>query len=193
MRSTLEKIAQRAANPTDRKALVHLADDSTGHKVTISQDNHSLRQAADILQQTVKQITQGIRIIDRWPSVTNRLSQAVRATKKSGKKALQSGDPGQFHEWRKKAKRLLYLLQLTQEHPGKRMLRSIRQVDELQETLGSYHDCLMVQERLKKNPPPHCSSGFLKISWQLLEKRKGRLQTEIIKIAGIFCGHNRFK
>jgi CHAD domain-containing protein len=121
-----------------------------------------LGQVAAIILQTIKEIIAHVKVHSQWPATSDRMTQAFHATKKAGERALKRDDPGQFHVWRKRAKRLLYLLQLTQTAPCKRTARLLARVDELQE---------------KATPL------LVRHSVNLLEKRKRHLREDVRKIA----------
>ena len=119
----------------------------------------------------------------QWPVTSDRMTQAFHSTKKAGKRALKHDDPAQFHVWRKRAKRLLYLLQLTQTAPCKPPVRLLERVDVLQEKLGDYHDSVVVQDHLQKKAPDKATSQLVRHSVNLLEKRKRHLREDVRKIA----------
>ena len=118
-----------------------------------------------------------------WPSPSERLGKAFRATRQAGKKARRTGKDADFHEWRKKAKRLLYQLELTQAGTGRRRARALKRVGTLQDNLGADHDGVMVegQLRLKRRMLPLPSSARRVL--RLLAKRKARLRKKACKIA----------
>jgi len=102
---------------------------------------------------------------------------------KSGKKALTGDDATQFHNWRKKATRLLDQLQLTQAVPDKHMARTIKGVYKLQEKLGEYHDCVIAQDRLQKSLPIEVPPRVVRRAVDLLEMKKHHLRKKVRRIA----------
>jgi len=182
MQSILMKLAQKTENSAYRKALAQIAKAEDSQQASKKKSGQSLRQAVGILLATIKHFEQRAKTKSKWPSCTERIAQAFLAVKESGKKALKSDDASQFHNWRKKAKRLLYQLQLTQAIPGKHMTRTIEQVDKLQEELGDYHDCVIAQDRLHNGLDVEVSSLVVKRTVKLLELRKDRLRKRARKI-----------
>ena len=183
MRSILKWLSGKPSNSAYRKGLTWIAKALDSKQAIIEKPDQSLRQAVAILLTTIKQIERRARIKSKWPSTSDRLAQAFRATEKAGRKALHSEDPAQFHDWRKKAQRLLDQLQLTQAVPGKRMTQTIKRVYKLQEKLGDYHDCVIAQNRLQKNLPDEVPPPIVRRIVDLLEMRKHRLRKKARKIA----------
>jgi CHAD domain-containing protein len=156
---------------------------SASQQASTENPDQSLRQAMAILLATIRQFERRAKSKSKWPSCSDRLARAFLAVQKAGKEALNSDDAAQFHDWRKKAKRLLFQLQLTQAVPGQRMARTIKRVDKLQEKLGDYHDCVIAQDRLRKNPPFEVPPRVVRRTMDLLEIRKHHLRNEARQIA----------
>jgi CHAD domain-containing protein len=183
VQTIVEKLLRTTANAADRMALVRMADAQKSRQAITAKPDQSLRQAVAILLATIKQLREMAEIKFRWPTASDRLAVAFLASEKAGEKALRGRKPAQFHDWRKKAKRLLYELQLTQAEPGKRMMRIINGVDKLQEKLGEYHDSVMAQDRLREVLPDQRPPRFVRHSVKLLEKGRRRLRKEVRKIS----------
>ena len=189
MRSILEKLSRKASKSSDRAMLIRIAQTQDGAQASAGKPDRSLQKAIAILLATIKQLALISKGKLRWPSSSERLTQAFLDTANSGKKALHSGDPARFHKWRKKAKRLLYQLQLTQAVPDNHTTRTISRVDKLQEKLGDYHDSSIAEGRIQKNLRGEISPRLVRHSVKLLEKRMHHLRTEVQKIAR----HIKFK
>ena len=183
MRSVLEELSHQTSNSTYRKTLFRIAHAQDSRQDITVKSGQSLQQAAAILLMTIQQLKEQAKSHSRWPSVADRLDRAFLATKKAGGKALHAKDPARFHDWRKKAKRLFYQLQLTQAVPGKRMRHTISRVDKLQEMLGDYHDSVIVEDRLRKHLADKITPLLLRKTVNLLKKRKNRLRKKVRKIA----------
>jgi CHAD domain-containing protein len=183
MRSILKRLSQNAVHSAYRKALARIVNTRNCWQAKNGDPGQSLREAAGILLTTVEQIKRAAKTNSRWPSCSHRFAQAFTAVHKSGKEALKSGDSTQFHDWRKKAKRLLFQLQLTQAVPGNRLSRAIQQVNQLQAELGDYHDCVIVQDCLQKGHPIEVPPPVMKHTVDLLELRKSHLRKEVRQIA----------
>jgi CHAD domain-containing protein len=182
-RSILQMLSRKTPNLPYRKALIRLSRNSNGTAIIPGETIQTLGQVAAIILQTIKEIIAHVKVHSQWPATSDRMTQAFHATKKAGERALKRDDPGQFHVWRKRAKRLLYLLQLTQTAPCKRTARLLARVDELQEKLGDYHDSVVVQDHLQKKTPDKSTPLLVRHSVNLLEKRKRHLREDVRKIA----------
>ena len=182
-RSILQMLSRKTSNRTYRKKLIEISNESTDTPATYAKTVQALLQAAAILLETIKTLERHLEKHSHWPTAAKRVSQAFVATKKAGKRALKSHGPAQFHEWRKKTKRLLYLLQLTQIFLDTRTSRLIAKVDEIQAKLGDYHDSVVVQDHFQKNPPDGATPLLIIHSLKLLETRKHHLREEVQTIA----------
>ncbi len=182
-RSILQMLSRKTHNLPYRKTLIRLSRNSTGTAIIHGKTVQTLRHVAAILHETIKEMEAHVKSHSQWPVTSYRMTQAFHATKKVGERALKHDDPGQFHVWRKRAKRLLYLLQLTQTAPCKRTARLLERVDELQEKLGDYHDSVVVQDHLQKEAPDKATPQLVRHSVNLLEKRKRHLREDVREIA----------
>jgi CHAD domain-containing protein len=183
MRSILARLAQKSDNSAYRRALARIANAEDSQQASTENPHQSLRQARAILLATIRQFERRAKIKSKWPSCSDRLARAFLAAQKAGKEALNSDDAAQFHDWRKKAKRLLFQLQLTQAVPGRHTARTIKRVDKLQEKLGDYHDCVIAQDRLQKSLPVEVPPRVVRRTVDLLEMRKHQLRKEVRQIA----------
>jgi CHAD domain-containing protein len=184
MQVTLEQLARKASKARDRAALAQILRSLVRNSAAGEAPEKALRQtlqkAMGILRQSVDEIQRGAAGRAAWPSPSERLAEAFRATRQAGKKARRTGKDADFHEWRKKAKRLLYQLELTQAGPGRRMARAMKRVGKLQDKLGAHHDGVVVEDRLRRLlPVPSSARRVLR----LLEKRKARLHRKACEIA----------
>jgi CHAD domain-containing protein len=183
MRSILARLAQKSDNSAYRRALARIANAEDSQQASTENPPQSLRQARAILLATIRQFERRAKIKSKWPSCSDRLAQAFLAVQRAGKEALNGDDAAQFHNWRKKAKRLLFQLQLTQAVPGRHTARTIKRVDKLQEKLGDYHDCVIAQDRLQKSLPVEVPPRVVRRTVDLLEMRKHQLRKEVRQIA----------
>ena len=184
MQATLKKLAEKGARPRDRKALARLArtvaaPPSAGQSAG-KEGLSALPEAMNLLIGTIAEIEKGMAAERAWPSPAKRLERVFHATEQAGKKALRSGKALHFHEWRKKAKRLLYEFELTHAKPDRRTARTMKEVDRLQDTLGAYHDCVVAQYRLRREPLSRAAARRISA---LLKKRKARLRKRAQKTA----------
>jgi CHAD domain-containing protein len=140
-----------------------------------------LKKAMGILDRSISEIQHHAKRRDDWPSADKRVKKAFRAMHKAEKKARETGGDADVHEWRKKTKRLLYVLELTTPEPGRHMKRTIKGVAELQDHLGSTHDCAVAEAHLRKLVPAH--AALARSVLPLLAKRKAKLGEKSAKIA----------
>lgn len=183
MLSTLKKLSHDIPRHKDRKILTQIPLIQVPQQATDQKPEQSLRHAIKILLETLEQVAESVKTCSQWPSPSDRLAKAFHAEKKAGKKVLYGGEALQFHTWRKKAKRLLYQLQLTYPTPDRHEARAVKRVDKLQSKLGDYHDCVVAQDHLLKKPPHQMSKALVNRSLKLLEKRKKHLQKKTRKLA----------
>jgi len=185
MQATLEELASQAPpDSRDRAALEEvfqkLVRDSTAGGATKKKLRQMLQKAMRILRQSVNDIQRSAARRATWPSPCERVKKAFHEMCHAGKQARRTGRDADFHEWRKKAKRLLYQLELTQPEPGRRMARVMERVAKLQDTLGADHDGVVVEDCLRSQIPLSPSARRV---LRLLKKRKARLRKKACKIA----------
>lgn len=160
-------------------ALAGLAEAPRGH----SESERKGREAVKTLLATARYLQRKLAQASRWPDSAMRLAKATAAMSRAGRKALRKRSLEHWHEWRKKAKRLLYLLELTEMAPGRRMRRTIRRVEKLQAGLGEYHDYTLAQRRLQTDRPGELSPRLVRRSVRLLQTRRVRLRKKVRKLA----------
>ncbi len=182
-RAILQMLSRKTSNLAYRKKLIQLSNESTDTTATHAKTVQALLQAVAILLKTIKTLKLHLKKHSHWPTASKRVSQAFLATNEARKRALKSHNPAKFHDWRKKAKRLLYLLQLTQVASETHISRLIARVDEIQAKLGDYHDSVVVQEHFRMNPPEGATPLLIRHSLKLLETRKQHLRSAVQKIA----------
>jgi CHAD domain-containing protein len=181
--ATLEELARNASSARDRAALAHLFRSLVRNRATGEAPRETLKKAVGILCQSVDAIKRSAAGRPAWPSPSKRLAKAFRATRRAGKKARRTGEDADFHGWRKKAKTLLYQLELTQAKPGRRMARTMKRVAKLQDTLGAYHDCVVVEDQLRDTQRALPLPSAARRAAGMLEKRKAHLRERACRIA----------
>lgn len=156
-------------------------------KATTDKDDRQEREFE--VQEALKIVLKQIECLEmsshaeaNWPLLDKRVDRAIRCARKAGKWAIKNRASGDFHLWRKRAKRLLYQLQLI-SNPRPRVLRFSKHVDKLQEKLGDYHDVVMAQEHLQGNEATATPPKAVEASLHALKKRKQHLRRRIQDIA----------
>jgi len=177
----LEKVASTARKRAALKQTYRQLGGTAGEEKTTEQAlRESLKKAMGIVCRCVLVLKENVARSDCWPSPQERVAKASKAQFKAEKKARRTGDDNAFHEWRKKAKRLFYQLELTQSELGGKLAPVMKRVEELQDKLGEYHDDVMVEARLRKaGPPPSTAKSVLKS----LDQQKAQLRKKARKIA----------
>jgi CHAD domain-containing protein len=148
-----------------------------GVAASASSGDDVLRHAVGLFLKTVVEVQSGMRTSTDWPDPEKRLTEASLAMKRAGKRALRDGGDTCFHDWRKKVKRLLYLLEFMPFAVGMHTKRRLKRVGQLQHVLGEYHDCAVTQVRLRKE-----SVRTVRWAVQLLNKKKKQLRKKAKKL-----------
>ena len=184
MLATLEKLAQKAEKPRDLTAVTQILRSMARESADATPQRSSLRQtlakSMELVCCLTGELKKSVEARAKWPAPADRLKRAFRATHQAGKRAQRTKDDADYHEWRKKAKRLLYQLELTQteSEPGKAEL--VKQVENLQAVLGDDHDVVVASDYFRKAAHP---SSAVKRVLQLLKKRQGHLRKQAGKTA----------
>jgi CHAD domain-containing protein len=200
-RAQLRKAAQLLAGQRDLKAAQATFEkmmeevDSARGRAAVETTSQALRErngahpepwrqtvekAVKVFCAEVDDFAQAVEHSAKWPSATKRTEKAFRAMRKKGKKARRTLSDADFHAWRKKTKRLLYLLELRDTDPSGREKRLIERVDELQSTLGDDHDCVVAAKQVPATP--HRRDAARRVT-RLLVERKRRLRKKSRKLA----------
>jgi CHAD domain-containing protein len=137
-------------------------------------------QAVKMLCAELDDFAQAVERSAKWPSATKRTEKAFRSMRKTGRKARRTRDNADFHAWRKKAKRLLYLLELRDGSAGQRGKRLLERVNELQSTLGDDHDCVVTAGQIPVQPDAKEAARAVA---KLLGERQRRLRKKSRKLA----------
>jgi len=108
------------------------------------------------------------------------LERLYRKAGKIGRKALESGEAGMFHRWRKWTKHLHYSLEALADLPVGNHYRE--RLKSLGSDLGDYHDLVMLEAFLKDNLPlQEPSSGLVKKLLKIIDKRKHKARKQFSK------------
>jgi len=153
-------LTKAAAPQTDEKhlqALSHVSRAFALQTATAQESTPKVQPLDEVADSIIQSISQLVKIAkenaDKWPHSAHRIKKAFNQTRKAMKKSLRRKDVRFVHEWRKKAKRLFYLLQLTARLPHANKPDCLNEVDELQETLGNFQDTVVAENHLRKSPP----------------------------------------
>lgn len=143
--ATLEQIGEEVT-PRDRAAVEEALQQLKKKPVPLAEEKQALNKAMRLLTRLAGSIKATKDVA--WPSVTDRVAKAFRAERKAAKKAHKTKEDIAVHEWRKKAKRLFYELELSNGNVAEDGKRALKQADELQERLGQHQDCVVVEKSL---------------------------------------------
>jgi len=138
----------------------------------------SLEKTADTIIQTISKVTKTLKQDPREiPSPVHRLKKIYKRTRKTRKESMLKKDSRLVHEWRKKTKRLFYILQLTGQLPHIGMTDCLKKVGKLQEKLGDFQDHIVAENHLRQQPP-EVKTACVKKTLHLLRKRRKTLLKE---------------
>ena len=125
-----------------------------------------------------------------WPlrkatsaNVAAGLKRIYKQGRAAFKTARQSPTPGHRHEWRKKAKSLVFGLELIGRLGAGKLSRMARQGDVLTEALGDDHDLFMVLRALRLEHRSHPAGDFAPLARRISVKR-AKLQKRALKLGG---------
>jgi CHAD domain-containing protein len=179
--STFEKMLKEVDSIRARKAVSISSQTLLERNGAADEKNRqSIAQAVQVLCAEIDDFAQAVERTAKWPSATKRTEKAFRAMRKTGKKAQRSQTNADFHAWRKKAKRLLFLLELRDGDRSSRETRLLDHVDQLQATLGDDHDCVVTAHQL---PAPAKFRATKRTVAKLLGERQRRLRKKSRKLA----------
>ena len=139
-----------------------------------------IAKATELLCKEITDFAQAVERSAKWPSATKRTEKAFRAMRKSGRKAKRTDDDADFHAWRKKAKRLLYLLEMRDGDASRRQQRLLKRIDKLQAVLGDDHDCVVAAKQLAAPGEPR---NVARVVSKVLGERQRRLRKKSRKLA----------
>jgi CHAD domain-containing protein len=179
--STFEKMLEEVDTERARTAVQQARQElHTRNGVPAEQSRQAVEKAVKVFSAEIDHLAVAVEASAKWPSATRRTEKAFRAMRKTGKKAWRSRTDADFHAWRKKTKRLLYLLELRDTDPSAREKRLMERVDELQSTLGDDHDCVVAEKQVPAAPGERDVSRTVT---RLLDERKRRLRKKSRKLA----------
>jgi CHAD domain-containing protein len=141
-----------------------------------------LRQRNEVIarvQNTIRLLIHAAAAGSSWKLPRKRIKKARAVTKRAQKIAEEDPTPVHLHEWRKKAKRLLYLLQLFHPRPKGKMKSAIEKTDELQHLLGDHHDTVVLREHVTRHHRGQATAAF----FELMEERLENLEKKAEKAA----------
>jgi len=179
--TTFEKMLEEIDSTADRAALEKTSQALRKDNGAPEEDKRdNIGKAVSMLCGELDDFAQAVERSGKWPSVTKRTEKAFRVMRKSGKKARRTQADADFHAWRKKAKRLLYLLEMRNGDATQREKELLERVYKLQATLGDDHDCVVTAQQL---PTPKKSGSVRRAVTKLLNERQRRLRKKSVKIA----------
>jgi CHAD domain-containing protein len=167
MKSTLEKL-KKDARQHERAAI-----DEIGSRL----EEKKARDMRPKLRHSISIVRETIALLERNAAaksapVEKRLKKAFRQTAKAEKQARRRQTPPGYHAWRKKAKRLLYLLQVLEPDPKRKKAHQIKGIDRLQHHLGDHHDSVVLEQKLREHlASSHPIFGLLRKRRHLLRKK----------------------
>jgi len=177
IQSALIKAASPEAHEKHLQALVRVSQAFAQHEASRQKfDGDSrgpLQKTAAVVVQVVEKTIRAAKRTDRkWPSPKHRVKKAFQLARKVRKKALRKNELPLVHEWRKKTKKLLYVLQLTVGFPTLEMSHCLEKVDKLQEILGDFQDGVVAENHLRAHLSDVDAADLARALHLLKKKRK---------------------
>jgi CHAD domain-containing protein len=185
MQSTLRNLAEETGTPRDRD-VIHRTGALLAARAPKIQPSTMYRQRDEAIarvQKTIRRLIRAAATATGWKSPKKRLRKARAAAERAQAMAQEEPTPVHLHEWRKKAKRLLYLLKLFHPNPQGKKKLEIEAVDALQHDLGDHHDTVVLQEHLARHHPGHGAESEHEQLFNLLGERLERLHEQAEKTA----------
>jgi CHAD domain-containing protein len=186
IQATLKDLADEATAPEQRQAVERATRLLASRRLETNNgavSPHPEREAIVLVQKTIRHLTHAASAAMSWKSPDKRLAKARVRTVAAQETAKKNPTPIHLHEWRKKAKRLLYLLQVLHAAPKKKTKRAIKRIDKLQHRLGDHHDSVVLEERLTRGFPAQSARPAFKPVFELLAARERRLRKKAEKVA----------
>jgi CHAD domain-containing protein len=179
--ATFDKILEEVDSGRARVALEKTSQVMRDRNGIHEPDSKSkIAKAIEVLCKEITDFAQAVERSAKWPSATKRTEKAFRAMRKSGRKAERTEEDSDFHAWRKKAKRLLYLLEMRDGDASRRQQRLLKRIDKLQSVLGDDHDCVVAAQQLAAPGEPR---NIARVVSKVLGERQRRLRKKSRKLA----------
>ena len=175
-RTTLAELIRQTMDDDDLRALTMAARSLRKEENALPEA--PLIQAMERVCAALVPVRKQTAALAEWPLVSVRLEKALRQFRLAGKRARRTEKATAFHEWRKKSKRLLYLLEMVRLRLAKDGSDFIQRLDGLQETLGDGHDCVISRQALRRRPTEAAQRSV-----RLLRRREKRLEGKAQKRA----------
>lgn len=128
------------------------------------------------------------REIDKWPlqklnevAVRKGLQRVYKNTQTAFRAAKKKASPENLHEWRKRTKDYLYVLELMTEFRSRKLAKARRRGKKLNEQLGMDHDFFFVFENLRQRPLSRPRSELHHIA-QVVSDKRSRLEKRAFRI-----------
>jgi CHAD domain-containing protein len=175
--STLEQIGEEVT-PRDRTAIEETLAQLKQPPMPLAKEKGELDKAMRLLVRLIESIK--VAKDAAWPSVAARVEKAYQTAQKAARKARKTKDDLDVHNWRKKAKRLFYELELSNGHAAGQTRHALKDADELQDRLGQHQDCVVVEKCLFD--APSLTAAALRVA-EILRGRKKLLRKKSRKTA----------
>ncbi len=178
VKSALSQAAVLESPPAKRQSLAQvspaMAGSEAGREKSLVAFAPVKLSAATLTQIVAETIAQAKRSRAKWPLPEDRVVRALRSMRKAEKRTRQADDASLIHDWRKKTKRLFYLLQLTERLPEMDAGDAIKRVDKLQDLLGNHQDAVVAENYLRKHAG-EIDAGHLARARNLLKRTRKAL------------------
>jgi len=121
-----------------------------------------------------------------WKTLAPAINSAYRQGRSAYQTALRDGLPESFHEWRKRAKDLLYQVNLLRPVWPEQMDALGNELETLTECLGDDHDLMVLGEALEKQSNGTTDRRKMEALHGLIEQRQRELRSAALALGSRF-------
>ncbi|MEW6737431.1 MAG: CHAD domain-containing protein [Acidobacteriota bacterium] len=141
-----------------------------------SDKNEEPAKAKDILKETRNNFTKLKLQNEGWGILAPGLKETYGKARKDMKRAIKNRDDKYLHNWRRVSKYLWYQLQFIEQIRSNGIDKIIKRLRQLGQKLGSYHDYVMLVDRLNANPEIFGGNEIVDPVTEVLNVRKEKLK-----------------
>lgn len=120
---------------------------------------------------------------DDWQLFSSGLEDAYRDARKLRKLTGKKAGDKEFHDWRKRIKRLFFQLDLIRDFLGKSQRRVVKYLDKLGDVLGEHHDLDLLAACFRDLAAHGIAQDDSRSAEKLASKRRKKLKRKIEKLA----------
>jgi CHAD domain-containing protein len=137
-----------------------------------------LRGAADNLRKAGERVAEWPLDSDGFEAIAEGLGTEYRDGRKAMSRAIKANDSLLYHEWRKRAKNLLFHVRLLANVIPETLERREKQLHQLETALGDDHNLLILRQHLDSHPKGFGGKKVVQHSLHLVGARETELRTK---------------